>query len=134
MINILDIIIAGLILYFLLRNAGGISKTIKNFLIVVLVLILLAVVSRLLIGWEVAKPTYKYLEGSYLVKVSHLIVKWIYPAVENTAPKIDSFMKEKILSAPTPEVEVPKKVEIPKEMDNLIRSVPTITLPKNNKD
>lgn len=128
MINIIDIIIGGLILYYLLRNAGGLSKTIKNFLIVIFFLIVLAIISRLLLGWEVAKPTHKYLEGSYLVKVSHVVVKWLYPAVENTAPKVNSFMKEKILSGPTPEVEAPKVDKIMQQMPSI--TLPTITLPK----
>jgi hypothetical protein len=122
MINILDLIIGGLILFFLLRNAGGIAKTVKNFLMVILLLIALAVISRLILEWNWAEPAHKYLSNSYLVKVSQIIVKWTYPAVENSAPKIDSFMKDKILSAPTPEVETPK-------VDKLIRSVPNITLP-----
>jgi hypothetical protein len=132
MINILDIIIGGLILYYLLRNAGGLSKTIKNFLVVIFFLIILAIISRLVLGWEFAKPAHEYLEGSYLVKVSHVVVKWLYPAVENTAPKIDSFMKEKVLSAPTPEVEAPKVDKIMQQMPAI--TLPTLTLPKSSKN
>ena len=123
MINILDIVVGGFMLYYLLKNAGGLSKTIKNFLVVLVFLIVLAIISRLILGLEFAKPVHKFLEESYIVKLSYAIVKGVYPAVETTVPQVNTFMKEKILSTPTPEVPSINKV---------IQQIPELNLPAGN--
>ncbi len=117
MINILDLIVGGFVLFYLLKNAGGIGKTVKNFLAVFFFLVIFGIITQLLLSWALAKPIQKTLADSYLGKVSLLLIKWTYPAVEGSAPKINSFMKDKVLSAPTPKVEVPKV------------TIPSITLP-----
>lgn len=122
MINILDLIIGGFILYYLLKNAGGVGKTAKNFLVVFFFLVIFGIITQLLLSWPLANPVHKPINDSYLGKVSLLLIKWTYPAVEGTAPKINSFMKDKIISAPTPEVTAPK-MELP------IKSMPDIALP-----
>ncbi len=119
MLNIIDLVIAGLVLFYLLKNAGGAVKTLKNIAIVLLSLILLGVLVRLLLDSTlISGSARKILEESYFVKLSYSLIRWTYPAVEKNAPRIDAFIKEKIISAPTPEVTVPKI------------SVPTITLPE----
>ena len=70
-----------------------------------------------IVGWEIAKPIHKPLHDSYFVKLSVLIIKTIYPAFEKGVPQVDTFMKQKVLSLPTPEVAVPKV------------NLPNITLP-----
>jgi hypothetical protein len=112
MINIFDLVLGAWILFFLLKNSGGISKTVKNFLVVIAVLVIFGIVAQIMLGWQIPKPVRETLSDSYFVKLSVLIIKTVYPTVENSAPKINSFMKDKIISLPTPEVEVPK-VTIP---------------------
>jgi len=117
MINILDLIIIGLALFYLLKNAGGLLKTIKNLLIVLLALILVGIISAYLLEVPLAKPAHELLRDSYFVKLSYLLIKTIYPTLEKEAPKVDVFIKEKIITTPTPEVTVPKslpKVSLPK--------------------
>jgi len=114
MLNIVDLIIAALALFYLLKNAGGITKTIKNFLIVILALVFFGIIATFLTGFSLPKSLHKTLENSYFVKLSHYIIKWTYPTVEKGAPKFDNFIKEKILSAPTPEVSIPKAVTLEK--------------------
>jgi TM2 domain-containing membrane protein YozV len=117
MINILDLIIIGLALFYLLKNAGGLLKTIKNLLIVFLALILVGIISAYLLEFPLAKPAYELLRDSYFIKLSHLLIKIIYPAIEKEVPKVDVFIKEKIITPPTPEVTVPRslpKVNFPR--------------------
>jgi hypothetical protein len=123
MINVLDLIIGALALFYLLKNAGGLAKTVKNFLIVIACLVIIGILSQLILSWSFAKPLHKPINDSYSIKVSIWLIKWAYPSVEKTVPKIDAFVKEKIISKPTPEVTVPKK-ELPKNL------APNITIPK----
>lgn len=118
MLNIIDLVIAGLILFYLLKNAGGPLKTMKNMFAVVASLVILVIIVRLLLDSTlVSGEARKMLASSYFVAVSTSLVKFAYPAVENNAPKVNSFIKDKILAGPTPEVVVPKiKITIP---DNL---------------
>lgn len=117
MINIFDLVLGAWILFFLLKNSGGISKTVKNFLIVIVVLVIFGIIAQVMLGWQMPKPVRDTLTDSYFVKLSVLIIKTVYPTVENSAPKINSFMKDKIISLPTPEVEVPKVI------------IPNVTIP-----
>lgn len=123
MINIFDLIVAGLALFYLLKNAGGVLKTIKNLLVVLLTLILLGIISAFLLEQKMAEPIHKYLKDSYFVKLSHFLIKLTYPTVEKEVPKVDVFIKEKIISAPTPEV----KVITPE------KPLPKITVPEKLK-
>lgn len=120
MINILDLVIAGLALLYLLKNAGGALKTLKNLLVVLVILILLGFVSALLLEVSLPQPAHKTLRDSYFVKLSYFLIKFIYPAIEKEAPRVDIFIKEKIISASTPEV----KVVIPK------KTFPKLTIPE----
>ena len=111
MLNIIDIALVVLILFYLLRNAGGILKTAMNLLFVILFLVVFGIVVRSLLDASVVSGAAReVLENSYFTKLSINIIKWAYPAVEKSAPSIDSFIKEKIISAPTPEVSAPKVV------------------------
>ncbi|HVN67900.1 MAG TPA: hypothetical protein VMT55_05960 [Candidatus Sulfotelmatobacter sp.] len=121
MLNVIDIIIAALLLFYLLKNAGGLFKTVKNLIICVVFLIVFTVIARLLLDSAmVSGEARRTLEGSYFVNLSTVMIKAVYPAVENGAPQVDSFIKEKILAAPTREVTAPKlKLKIPNDLDLL---------------
>ena len=109
MINIIDLIVGVLILFYLLKSIGGIFKIIKGLLAILLFLIVFGVVVRLIQGSPfVTEPAQKMLGESYAVKISYSLIRLAYPAIEKSAPQVDSFIKEKIISAPTPEVSVPK--------------------------
>lgn len=123
MINILDLIIGALLLFYLLKNAGGLAKTVKNFIVVIVILVILGLGSQLILSWSLAQPVHKPIKDSYFLKISIWLIKWVYPTVQQTAPKFDAFVKNKIISQPTPEVSVPK-MELPKNI------APSITLPK----
>ncbi|MFA4844868.1 MAG: hypothetical protein WC632_07995 [Candidatus Margulisiibacteriota bacterium] len=130
MLNIIDLAIAGLILFYLLKNAGGLLKTVKNMLVVVVSLVILVIIVRLLLDSSlISGEARKMLANSYFVAVSTSLVKSVYPAVEDNAPKVNSFIKEKIISAPTPEVK-PLKIEAPKisipekELEKLLEEIP----------
>lgn len=113
MLNVIDIVLAVLILFYLLKNAGGIVRTFKNIIVVLLVLFVLGIVVRMVLDSSlISGSARKILENSYFVKLSYSLIKWSYPAVEKNAPKIDAYIKEKIISSPTPEVTTPK-VSIP---------------------
>lgn len=126
MLNIIDLVIAGLILFYLLKNAGGPLKTIKNVFVVAAALVILVIVARLLLDSAlISGEARKMLASSYFVAVSTSLVKGAYPAVENNAPKVNAFIKDKILSAPTPEVVVPKikttlPGDLPAKLDSLL--------------
>ena len=108
MINIIDIVIAALILFYLLRKAGGIAKTAINLLMVFVILLVFGIFARLIFDLPLPAPFRQTLENSYFVRLSHYSIKGIYPAVEKGAPQVDSFIKNKIIAAPTPEVSIPK--------------------------
>lgn len=122
MLNIIDLVIVALVLFYLLKNAGGVVRTLKNIVVILLCLVVLGLVARLVLDSSfISGSARKVLAESYFVKLSYGLIRWSYPAVEKNAPKVDAFIKEKIISAPTPEVTVPK---IP---------VPKITLPTKLK-
>jgi len=117
MLNVIDIVIAAMILFYLLKNAGGVLKTIKNIVLVLIFLIVFTVITRLLLDSAmVSGDARKTLEGSYFVNLSTVLIKAVYPAVESSAPQVNSFIKEKIIAAPTREVTVPAvKIKIPND-------------------
>lgn len=129
MINILDIIIAGVVLFYLLKNAGGILKTVKNILVVILILVVFGVVTRLLLDTSfISGGARENLENAYFVKLSYNIIRFSYPAVSSNAPKVDSFIKDKIISMPSKEVVIPK-LAIPENV-----KLPKVTLPDLDKE
>jgi hypothetical protein len=109
MLNILDLIIGALILFYLLKNAGGLLKTAKNAVLVLVFLIIYTIAARLLLDSAmISGEARKTLEGSYFVNLSTLMIKTAYPAIENGAPQVNSFIKEKIINTPQKEVKLPK--------------------------
>jgi hypothetical protein len=125
MLNVIDIVLAILILFYLLKNAGGILKTVKNIFFVILFLIVFAVAVRLLLDSSmVSGQARKMLEESYFVKMSTNMIAWAYPAVRESAPKIDAFIKGKIIPATTevtaPKIELPKVTIPEKEIEKLL--------------
>jgi hypothetical protein len=117
MLNVIDIVIAVLLLFYLLKNAGGVLKTVKNIVFVLVFLIVFTIIARLLVDSAmVSGDARKTLEGSYFINLSTVMIKAVYPAVENGAPSVNSFIKEKIIAAPTKEVTVPAiKIQIPND-------------------
>ncbi|MFH1387109.1 MAG: hypothetical protein ABIH50_05540 [bacterium] len=113
MLNIIDIIVAAVIVFYIMKGAGGPSKMVRTGLMVVVFLVIFGIITRLLIDAPLPEPAHKTLKNSYFVKLSVYLIKWGYPAVEKSAPVVDKFIKDKIISMPTPEVTVPK-VKIPK--------------------
>jgi hypothetical protein len=98
MFNIIDLAVAVLALFFLLRKAGGIVKTLKNLIIVLLALILFGVGSRLLLNSVlISGEARRTLESAYFVKMSLAMIGLIYPSIESGAPKVDSFIKDNII-------------------------------------
>lgn len=131
MLNIIDLIIAGLILFYLLKNAGGVVRTIRNILIVLIILLIFGIASRLLLNSSfISGDARRVLAESYFVKLSYAMIASSYPAVEDNAPKINSFVKEQIINpGPSPEAKTPRKdlYKIPvteKELDKLLDEVP----------
>ena len=128
MLNILDLVIAGLILFYLLKNAGGLLKTAKNVVVVIASLVILVIIARLLLDSSlISGEARKLLASSYFVAISTNLIKSAYPAVEDNAPKVNSFIKEKILTAPTSEVAVPKikttlPGDLPTKLGNLLQT------------
>ncbi|MBI5400343.1 hypothetical protein HZB07_07070 [Candidatus Saganbacteria bacterium] len=126
MLNIIDLVIVALILFYLLKHAGGIIKTVKNLAVVLLILILFGLTARLLLNASfISGGARAMLEDAYFVKLSYVLIVWGYPAIQNNAPKIDSFVKEKIITNPAPALKTPKLkdllISIPtKELDNLL--------------
>lgn len=123
MINAIDVILAVLILVQLVKSLGGPAKIIKGIIFILIWLMAFGIIIRLLMGAPLPEPSRKMLNESYFVKISYAMIKWAYPAVENNAPKVNQFIKDKIISSPTPEVSLPKVV-IPKEV------LPDITIPE----
>jgi len=121
MLNVIDIVIAVLLLFYLLKNAGGVLRTLKNIFFVLVFLIVFTIGARLLVdSTMVSGEARKTLEGSYFVNLSTVLIKAVYPAVESGAPSVNTFIKEKIIAAPTKEVTVPAvKIKIPDEIDLL---------------
>lgn len=119
MINIIDIVLAVFILAFLLKNAGGISRTIKNLLLIVVFLIVFGLLSQFILCSVFAESAQKVFAESYFVKLSQNIIKWIYPPIKNIAPKIDAFVNDKIMQTPKADVALPtlpKNISLPQNL------------------
>lgn len=118
MINTVDIILAVLALFYIIKNAGGPLKIVKSILMVLVYLIGFGLVVAFLLQFSFMAPVEKILSESYSIKLSQLLIRAVYPPIKNTAPKVDAFINDKIMSKPEPKVETPKvelsKIEIPK--------------------
>ena len=109
MINILDLVFAALALFYLLKHAGGIMRTIKNFLVVIIFLLIFGVVVRLMADVSFLPTSVRQtVTNSYFVKLSSAIIKWGYPSVEKTVPNIDNYIKKKIITEDTSGITMPK--------------------------
>jgi hypothetical protein len=98
MLNLIDLVLAAFVLFFLLKNAGGIVKTVKNILFILLILILFGAFSRLLLNSAfISGEARRTLESAYFVKMSLAVIGWAYPSIETGAPKVDSFIKDNII-------------------------------------
>ena len=102
-----DLILGILILFYFLGHAGGLVKTLKNLLLVLLFLMIFGVFAQFILSLDFAEAVHPSLNDSYLIKASHTLIRWFYPMIENGAPKVNSFIKQKILAAPPPEVTLP---------------------------
>src|SRR3989339_686441 len=129
MLNIIDIVVGLLVILYLVKNLGGPAKIIKSLVIVILVMMIFGVIVRLLVDAPLPDSAKKTINDSYFVQLSHLMIRWVYPAVETGAPRVNSFIKDRILFQPTPEVTLPAvSVTLPANM------LPTISLPTQIKD
>ncbi len=98
MLNVIDLIIAAFALYFLLKHAGGLTKTIRNVIVVLLIILLIGVGVRLLLNASfVSGEARNTLESSYFVKAALAAISVVYPQISNEAPKVDSFIKDNII-------------------------------------
>lgn len=98
MLNVIDLIVAAFALYFLLKHAGGLTKTIRNVVVVLLVIMLIGVGVRLLLNASfVSGEARNTLESSYFVKAALAAIGVVYPSISNEAPKVDSFIKDNII-------------------------------------
>jgi hypothetical protein len=98
MLNIVDLAVAAFVLIYLLKNAGGILKTIRNLIVVLVVIIIFGVGSRLLLNSSIISgEARKTLDSAYFVKMATTMISWAYPSIEQGAPKVDSFIKDNII-------------------------------------
>lgn len=141
MLNVIDIVLAVLILFYLIRSPGGMLRTSINLGAVLVFIIIYAIAARLLIDSSfVTGSAKKMLEESYFTRFTVNMIKWAYPALEKSAPAIDTFVKDKIISAPTPEVKSPEtgaqKIEGPrikisqKELEKILLESPLPSVKK----
>ncbi|MDD5593132.1 MAG: hypothetical protein PHG97_00145 [Candidatus Margulisbacteria bacterium] len=127
MLNIIDLVIVAFVLFYLLKNAGGILRTVKNLVVVLLIIIFFGIAARLTLNSSfISGEARKTLENAYFVKLSNAMIAWGYPALQDNAPKVDSFIKEQIISTPevkTQKIESPR-ISIPeKELDKLLEEI-----------
>ncbi|MDI6731367.1 MAG: hypothetical protein QME05_02140 [Candidatus Margulisbacteria bacterium] len=116
MINVIDIVVGALILIYLVKNFGGILKTTKSLLIIICALILFGLVTSFISEWSILGEGRQFLKESFIVNLSYNIIKLVYPAIENSAPKVDSYIKDKIIDKTVPTVTIPKVPAIEKMM------------------
>ena len=129
MLNLIDIVLAVLLLLYLLKNAGGLFKIVRAVIFILIFLVVFAIVARLLIDSAVVSGAARQaLEESYFVKASTNLIAWAYPAVRQNAPKIDEFIKDKVISATTevaaPKVEIPKMTIPEKDVEKFLNEEP----------
>ena len=123
-ISLLDLIVGALLLWFLVKNIGGALKTAKTIILALLMLMLFAIISQSLLNFDFAKPAHETLQHSFMVNLSTNLIKWFYPVIENNAPKVNSYIKEKVLTATTKEINAS---HLTAEAINL----PKINIPEN---
>ncbi|MBN3033048.1 MAG: hypothetical protein JW873_03025 [Candidatus Saganbacteria bacterium] len=100
MINVIDLVVVALVLFYLLKNAGGLIKTARNLIVVLLVIIVFGVAARLLLNSAIISgEARKTLEDAYFVRLSYALIAGGYPVIRDGAPRVDSFIKEKIITA-----------------------------------
>ncbi|MFA5839634.1 MAG: hypothetical protein WC890_03130 [Candidatus Margulisiibacteriota bacterium] len=134
MINIIDIVIGALILIYLVKNFGGIFKTLKSIVIIICALIIFGIVTSFIVDWPILGAGRQYLKDSFVVNLSYNIIKTIYPTIENGAPKVNSYIKDKIMSTQTSTPELPSIPAVEKMMPKMaIPAVPELQLPLNKK-
>ena len=108
MLNILDVVIAVLMAVYLLKNFGGPNKIVKAIAILIVALLIFGVVARLVVDLPLPDKAKETMRNSYFFQLSNVMIRWVYPAIENNAPKVNEFIKTKIIAAPTPEVTAPQ--------------------------
>lgn len=133
MINSIDLVLGILIVIYLLKNFGGLIKTLKNVVVILLFLFIYAICSRLFLNLPVPDGMRKTFGDSQVTNFSVLLVKWFYPAIEKTVPQLNTFVKDRILSTPTPEVDVS---EIEKALPQRLlphKALPKLSIPETLK-
>lgn len=113
MINAVDLTLGVLIVFYLLKNMGGPIRTIINLVFIFLFLVFFGIMTEVALLFPVPQSVRDGYRDSYIAKVSVVLIKWIYPLVENNAPNIDRFMKERVMSKPTDKTEAEIKKALP---------------------
>jgi len=119
MITIIDLILVILFGLFFIKNIGGLLKTTLSVIMVIVFLIVFGLIANWLLNIQAASFMHDNLKNSYFVKLSNVMIKLVYPAVEKQAPKLDTFIKENILTATgeainiTPPVKALPKIPLP---------------------
>ena len=125
MLNIIDLLVVAFVLFYLLKNAGGLIKTAKNLAVVLLIIIIFGAGVRLLLNSSfISGQARQTLEGAYFVRLSYAMIAGGYPVIRDGAPRVDSFIKDNIIATPEAKMELPRpeqflpKVTLPKQPDN----------------
>jgi hypothetical protein len=109
MLNIIDLLVVAFVLFYLLKNAGGLVKTIKNLAVVLLVIIVFGAGVRLLLNSSfISGDARRTIENAYFVRLSYAMIAGGYPVIRDGAPKVDSFIKENIISTPEVKQALPR--------------------------
>jgi hypothetical protein len=109
MLNIIDLLVVGFVLFYLLKNAGGLLKTTKNLAVVLLVIIVFGAGVRLLLNSSfISGDARRTIENAYFVRLSYAMIAGGYPVIRDGAPKVDSFIKDNIISTPEAKQELPR--------------------------
>ncbi|OGC21917.1 hypothetical protein A2291_05795 [candidate division WOR-1 bacterium RIFOXYB2_FULL_42_35] len=105
MINAVDLTLGVLMVLYLIKNIGGPIRTIINIVVIFLFLFFFGIMTEVILLFPVSQSVRDGYRDSYIAKVSVVLIKWIYPLVENNAPNIDKFMKERVISKPPSQTE-----------------------------
>jgi len=104
-INIIDLIVGGALVFYFVKNVGGLLKTAKTILVVFLIIIFFGLAVRLIMVLPFTGPAHKSIESSYTYQFSNYLIRLVYPAVEKNAPKANQFIKDKIMTEPANKIE-----------------------------
>lgn len=126
--NIIDIVIAVLLVMGLVKSLGRPWKSVQALLVAAIFLMVFGVAARMSLDLPLPDPFKETIKHSYFVQLSLVMIRTTYPAVEEHTPKVGSFIKEKIIAEPAPPVTLPpatlpNKIEPNKLLESLDKAV-----------